>query len=454
MDGGILGAIANPQMADVAGALNYRQAVMDKDEAKRKELRMNQLISEAIPNMKDGSPIKEMFQTDPQKAAMVSKVMGIPLNDGEAWEKLRSNVRDLSSLANSDPRMAIDRAKQMQAENQRLGIQDPQMDKWLAPIDQALNDPDPNNAQQNSNTIQTQFNALHVMDQNLNSDYHAKVAADKTKASLDERGMQVKEREAAAQEQKAKGMTPFEQAQVAHWNTADTSKANNGGLSSDAIELATDRLLNGEKAKDVLANFGRGAQGAAAITAVQNRLAEKAKANGVDASSILNNVQNVTADNRTFTELGAREGKIAPAVQEAQNFAKIALDASANVPRDQFVPWNKLKNYSESQLSDPNLAQFKAANTSLINAYARAVGGGSVTVHGQEEGEKMLNTATDQKSYQAVVNQILKETQGALESPKQVRDRMHSDKTSSQQPAATQTSLGGNGWGIRPVGGQ
>mgnify|MGYP007121941089 FL=1 len=62
---GILGAIANPQLADVAGALDYRRAQMDKDEAKRKELRMNQLIAQAIPNMAADSPVRKIFEEDP-----------------------------------------------------------------------------------------------------------------------------------------------------------------------------------------------------------------------------------------------------------------------------------------------------------------------------------------------------------------------------------------------------
>ena len=168
MNEGILGQIANPMIADVAGALDYRRAQMDKDEAKRKEITRNKLIAQAIPNMAEDSPIRKLFEEDPQAGAMVSKMVGIPLNDGEAWEKFRGQVRDLSSLADTDPRMAIDRARQMQAENQKLGIQNSQVDKWLAPIDAAMNNQDPAAAEQSHNAIVTQFNALHVMDQHLN----------------------------------------------------------------------------------------------------------------------------------------------------------------------------------------------------------------------------------------------------------------------------------------------
>jgi len=153
MNEGILGQIANPQLADVAGALDYRRSQMDKDEAKRKELRMNQLIAQAIPNMAEDSPLREIAQADPQKFAMMAKVLNIPLNEGERFEQLRSRVGQLSALAKSDPREAYQYAQRIQAENQRNGIQDTNLDKWLQTVDK-----DPI----------TGFNALHVMNQSLN----------------------------------------------------------------------------------------------------------------------------------------------------------------------------------------------------------------------------------------------------------------------------------------------
>ena len=153
MNEGILGAIANPQLADVAGALDYRRAQMDKDEQKRKELRMNQLIAQAIPNMAEDSPLREIAVSDPQKFAMMAKVLKIPLNEGERFEQLRSRVGQLSALAESDPREAYQYAQRIQAENQRTGIQDTNLDKWLQTVDK-----DP----------VTGFNALHVMNQSLN----------------------------------------------------------------------------------------------------------------------------------------------------------------------------------------------------------------------------------------------------------------------------------------------
>ena len=134
---------------------------MDKDEAKRKELRMNQLIAQAIPNMAADSPVRKIFEEDPKAGAMLSKMIGIPLNDGEAWEKFRGNVAQLHSLAKADPRMAIERANAMKAENDRLGIVDQPLNKWVGAINSAMEKGD-------QDGIVTQFNALGVMNDNLN----------------------------------------------------------------------------------------------------------------------------------------------------------------------------------------------------------------------------------------------------------------------------------------------
>ncbi len=156
----------------------------------------------------------------------------------------------------------------------------------------------------------------------------------------------------------------------------------------------------------------------------------------MDANRILQNTQSVAADNRTFLELGAREGKIAPRVQEANSFAKIALEASKNVDRGDFVPWSKLSQYSGKQLSDPKLAKLHAATQSLVNAYASAIGGGVMTEGNRQEANRMLYDAQGKDAYEAVVNQMLIETQAALDSPKLVREDMHK-RPEDKQPAAT-----------------
>lgn len=210
-------------------------------------------------------------------------------------------------------------------------------------------------------------------------------------------------------------------------------------LTPEAIDLAARRLKNGEEAGKVLANFGRGAQGAANIAAVQNRFAQLAAtpdANGqtMSAEDIAARIQELGGQKRTIQELAAREGKIAPRVQEAQNFARMALTASAAVPRTNWTTANKALQWGASQASDPALGRFQVANNSLINAYAAAVGGGAIHVHDQEKASQMLATTDGPDAYAAKVDQLIKETQQALAAPQQVEADMHKRTTGKDIP--------------------
>jgi len=226
-----------------------------------------------------------------------------------------------------------------------------------------------------------------------------------------------------------KTMTPDQAAKIALQKS--------GALTDDTKQFMAERLLNGEKASAVLGNLGRGAQGAADLRDVQNLLPTLAKQKGIGAAQLANIMQNTAADARTLTELGAREGKIAPRVQEAINFGDIAKQASADVPRGGFVPWNRLSQTADSALSDPKLAKLKAATNSLINAYAAAVGGGSPTVHDKEAAEHMLSTAQSPEAYNAVVDQLILESQKALDAPGQVRARLNAGAGRTAAPDAS-----------------
>ena len=145
---------------------------MDKDEAKRKELRMNQFIAQAVPNMAPDSPIRKIFEDDPKMGAAISKAIGIPLNDGEAWEKFRGNVAQLHSLAKADPRLAIERANAMKAENDRLGIIDQPLNKWVGGMNSAMEKGD-------QDGVITLFNSLGVMNDNINPEKADVISAEK-----------------------------------------------------------------------------------------------------------------------------------------------------------------------------------------------------------------------------------------------------------------------------------
>ena len=221
-------------------------------------------------------------------------------------------------------------------------------------------------------------------------------------------------------------------------------------LSADAVRQAAERIVGGEPRNQVISGYGRGAQGAENIRKIDNAVA--AMMGGKSGTALTEAGITRAGERRTELELSAREGKIATAVKEAQNFATIALDASAKVPRGQFLAWNQLSQATGKQLQDPNLASFKAATLSLVNAYTRAVGGGTVHVADKEHANEMLNTAQSPEAYQAVVKQLITETQAALAAPGQVRAQARGQSptpgpaspTAVPSPAATGGAGGGN----------
>lgn len=128
----ILDQIANPQMADIVGALDVRQQRLDRDEAKRKEIRMGQLIAEALPNIKEGSPLYEIATTNPSGFAAFAKATGIPLNAGERMQEFADDTEMLYTLAQRDPREAMEYAMEVSEQRKEAGRDSPQMDKFIA----------------------------------------------------------------------------------------------------------------------------------------------------------------------------------------------------------------------------------------------------------------------------------------------------------------------------------
>lgn len=198
-------------------------------------------------------------------------------------------------------------------------------------------------------------------------------------------------------------------------------------LSPDAENQAAEIYL---KTGQLPPNLGRGKQGSETIARIVNKAAQLS--GGKSTDQIIEERQENKASGKTRLELGSREGKIAPRVEEAKQFAGIALKASDTVDRSVFRSFNKFMQMGEGEIGDPKLRAFQAANTSLVNAYAAAVSGGSPTVSDKEHARELLSTADSPEAYKAVVNQMITEANAALKAPKTVMEGMRSEKSDSK----------------------
>lgn len=195
-------------------------------------------------------------------------------------------------------------------------------------------------------------------------------------------------------------------------------------LSDEDASFMADRVIAGDTS--VLVGLGRGAQGADNIAKVQHLVGQKAKTAGIDPNDILANranVQGMNAEQRTF---GTQTARMATASTEAEGALKLGREASAAVPRGNWVPVNKAIQSIQAGSSDPNLARFAAANMTIINTYARAINPNGVPHLADKvaAGANLISTATSHEAYLAALDQIQKEIDIAHQAPTRAKTMM------------------------------
>lgn len=115
-----MGQIANPRMADIAGALDYREQKIRADEERRKQIRSQQLAGEALSTgLREGSVLHRMASEAPDTYLLVAKATGIPANDGEQMQQYAQQLKYLSAM---DPRQSFEQANQIVQKRQEMGL--------------------------------------------------------------------------------------------------------------------------------------------------------------------------------------------------------------------------------------------------------------------------------------------------------------------------------------------
>lgn len=177
---GLMSQIANPQMADIAGALDFRQQRILEEQKRQKDAKMKELIAQAIPGLRPGSVLSEMAAEDPERYMMFSKAMGIPMNEGDKIEQMAQDVRQISKIASRDPEGAMAFVNNLAAEREQLGLDVTKLRQW-----QELATQDFGKAQR----------AIGLLDESLNSDLIAAENLQERKMKLQERGLDIQEKQ-------------------------------------------------------------------------------------------------------------------------------------------------------------------------------------------------------------------------------------------------------------------
>jgi hypothetical protein len=203
-------------------------------------------------------------------------------------------------------------------------------------------------------------------------------------------------------------------------------------LSPEALDLVATQYLAGDRSAAV--GYARNAALKAQIT---NAIAAKAAALGMDGKAVAAEISAYGGNVSAQRAAGTRAAQVGMAASEASQMADIALEASKAVPRTAIVPWNAAVNAFQTGTSSPEMAKFVTATTSLVNAYARAVSPlGAPTDAMRAHAEQMLNTAQGPEAYAAVIAQMKKEMEAALNAPAEVSASLKTNIT-GQPPEST-----------------
>jgi hypothetical protein len=222
-------------------------------------------------------------------------------------------------------------------------------------------------------------------------------------------------------------------------------------LSDDTVKAMASQYLAGDKT--VLQNLGRGAQGAANIVKIREEISRQAHDAGLSAKDIVTTFNEQAGALAGQRAVGTRAANISLAANEANSMIPIALDASAKVPRGDWMPWNKMVQAYQKGSSSPELASFVAATNSLVNAYVRAVSPTGVPTDSmREHAYEMLNSAQGPEAYKAVIATMQKEMQAALSAPEHVKEALRGKTEQKAEGGAPSFNdrFVGDGGAIKP----
>jgi hypothetical protein len=185
--------------------------------------------------------------------------------------------------------------------------------------------------------------------------------------------------------------------------------------------------------------LARGPGGSAFVREVTKRAA----LGDVTPKDLMSNQADFVGEKAGRRTLGTRTANIEMAATEAASLAELAKQASAKVDRTQYKAFNDVMQAGQRATASPELRAFTASNTSLINAYARAINPQGVgTVADKEHARDMLSTAFSKGDYDAAVNQLLMEIDAARKSPGTVKREM-SDRFTGREAAPVQSAPAG-----------
>ena len=188
------------------------------------------------------------------------------------------------------------------------------------------------------------------------------------------------------------------------------------GVDNETLAADAKRLNEGDP--NVLKKYSNKGQGRVDLLRLNNEANRQRQEAGLDPIDITQNAVSMQGDIARERAAGNMEGRMAPAAVEAQGAFKIAREASENLARTNFVPYNKILQAGEAAFSNPELKAAATAYNTAVMTYSKAItptGVGTVTA--QEHARQILETADGPKATAAAFDQLSREVDMAHQAP-------------------------------------
>jgi len=141
----------------------------------------------------------------------------------------------------------------------------------------------------------------------------------------------------------------------------------------------------------------------------------------------------------------SQAGKIAYAENEIDQVIPLVREASANLPRGQFVPYNRIKQMGEKAFSDPDLKEFAAYMTTLSNAYDMLAARGGTDMEKRKHNRELFDTADSPEALERSLKAVKNEAQASGRAARASMDVTHAAPSKENPPNLAKPSAAPQG---------
>jgi hypothetical protein len=203
-------------------------------------------------------------------------------------------------------------------------------------------------------------------------------------------------------------------------------------LEPEDVKFMAGQYLAGDKS--VLTNLGRGTQGAANIVTLRKAIREEANVRGLKPADVAAKMAEFNAIMAEERKIGSIAGAVEFANAEIERFDPLVREASAALPRGSFMPFTKLVQIGERNLSDPALRRLYVQINGYLNAYDVLAARGGSDVGKREHNRAMLTTADSPEVLATAMDAVKQEISAARAAGREAKQTVAAELSDRPNP--------------------